>query len=111
MIELPWPPAKLSPNARGHWRSKEKARTSYKEIGRYLANVGTKPNIDGNIHLKITFWPPDKRPRDLDNCLASLKYALDGVALAWGINDTAFRPITIDWGQPIKEGIVVIEWD
>lgn len=107
MIQLPWPPAKLSPNARGNWRTKEKARTAYKLEG-YIAARGMRAP-EGDIHLSITFHPPDKRHRDLDNCLASVKYALDGIANALKINDTAFRPITIDWGEPVKNGKIVIK--
>lgn len=106
-IRLPWPPAKLSPNARGHWRTKEKARTEYREACYLLA--GYKKLPQGNITLEITFCPPDNRARDLDNCLAAIKYGIDGIARRWGINDKLFRPITIDFGPPEKGGAVYIK--
>lgn len=106
-ITLPWPPAKLSPNARGHWRTKENARTEYKKACFLIAGIG--PAVLGNIHLVVTFHPPTKAHRDLDNCLAAIKYGLDGVAERWGINDKLFRPITIDMGEPVKGGAVVIK--
>lgn len=57
----------------------------------------------------IIFHPPDKRHRDLDNMLASIKYGLDGIALAWGVNDKDFKPITIDIGEPVAKGQITIK--
>jgi hypothetical protein len=39
---------------------------------------------------------PDKRWRDADNLLAMIKSGLDGVCDATGINDRAFRRVTVD---------------
>lgn len=61
-------------------------------------------------HLKITFYPPTKANRDIDNCLASIKAGLDGIADGLAINDKFFRPITIDFGETDKNNPrVVIE--
>ena len=46
--------------------------------------------------LKITFFTPDNRKRDLDNLLAAMKPALDGMARAIGVDDALFRPLLID---------------
>ena len=46
--------------------------------------------------LKITFYTPDARKRDLDNLLAAMKPALDGMAKAIGVDDALFRPLLID---------------
>jgi hypothetical protein len=40
--------------------------------------------------------------------LASIKHGLDGVAQAWGIDDTQFRPITVNVADEIG-GMVKIE--
>lgn len=40
--------------------------------------------------------------------LASVKYGLDGIAEAWGINDRVFNRILIELGKPIKNGMVCI---
>ncbi len=64
--------------------------------------------IDPPVSLEITFHPPDERRRDLDNCLASIKLGLDGIAEALGIDDRHFHPITIDWGEVVKGGRVDI---
>lgn len=109
-LELPWPPACLSPNRKngGHWGKTNAAKVKHKNDCYFLAI--TKRRIpEGNIPMTLIFHPPTKHRRDLDNCLSSCKAMLDGVAQAWGIDDSRFHPITIDWGDVVKHGKVVIE--
>lgn len=55
------------------------------------------------------FYPPHSG-YDLDNCLAALKSGLDGMADGLKVNDRMFRPITIDFGDVVPGGEVVIEF-
>lgn len=111
MITLSWPSSKLSPNARGHWRNKQAPKEMLKQEGydQAVASCMEFEDDDSAIHLCITFHPPDKRHRDLDNMFASIKYGLDGVAMGWCVNDRRFRPITLDVGEVVKGGKVVIQ--
>lgn len=112
MIELPWYSSKITPNSRTFWRKKDEIRAKYKEDCYYIAKECEYRCASGvKIGVKIIFHPPDKRARDLDNCLASIKSGLDGVAMALGVNDKNFRPITIDFGDVVKNGKIVIEFD
>ena len=90
-VILPWPPRELSPNSRTHWAKKAKAAKAYRLDCFYLAKEAkvTAPK-EGPINLHIEFVPPDRRPRDLDNMLASIKSGLDGLAEALGVNDKRF---------------------
>lgn len=109
-IILPWPPAELSPNYRHGWQSKHSSKVKYRNDCFYIAksqNISFGKTI--NIPLKITFHPKTKRSPDLDNCLSWCKHGLDSVAKAWGINDQQFNPITIQRGEPVKNGSVVVE--
>ena len=106
MLVLPWPPKELSPNARVHRLAKAKAAKAYRHACWALTKEAQLVPI--GMHLKITFVPPNRQPRDLDNCLASIKSGLDGVADALGLNDRAFRPITLDMAENVG-GMVVIE--
>lgn len=108
MIELPWPPKELRANTRKDRRYSTSVRAKYRSDCMYLA-LGKCPEYTDTIPLNIIFHPPSKRHMDLDNCLSSIKYGLDGVADAWGVNDKIFRPITIDFGEPVKHGKVIIE--
>lgn len=107
MIELPWPSHTLNPNNTSHWRVKAKVKQAQKDIAYAAAKAVPPPKVTP-VHLKFIFYPPDKRKRDLDNLLASMKAACDGISYAWEINDSQFRPITIDMGTVIKKGKVVI---
>ncbi len=48
-------------------------------------------NWDGDVHLWVDFYPPDKRARDQDNMLAAFKAGFDGLADALKVNDKRFR--------------------
>jgi crossover junction endodeoxyribonuclease RusA len=41
--------------------------------------------------VTLRVYPPDKRRRDWDNIVASLKSGLDGISDALGIDDSRFR--------------------
>lgn len=107
-IELPFPPATLSPNARLHWRALSKAKKAYKaECAWSLFQTPVPELPSGRIPLHITISPPDRRRRDRDNLQHSLKYALDQVAHHWGVDDYLFDP-SYTFAEPVKNGRVVI---
>ena len=110
MIVLPWPSPKLSPNARTHFMQRSRVAKIAKMDAATLAYAAGKPVLpaDGPVALLWTLCPPDKRARDMDNVIASLKHAQDGVALAWGVNDARFQP-TYRWADPVRGGAVTVE--
>jgi crossover junction endodeoxyribonuclease RusA len=55
----------------------------------------------------MTFCPPDKRRRDRDNLIASMKAATDGIADALGTDDSKFI-VTYAMGSPVKGGSVEV---
>lgn len=91
-IILDWPAKVLSPNARVHWAVKAKAAKLYRKQAFLICrneNIVIPESIN-KLHVFIDFYPPDKRNRDADNLLSSLKNALDGIAEAIGVNDRRF---------------------
>lgn len=92
-ILLPWPDKKLSPNARLHWATVAKAKKIYRELCFWQARAQgvTETYLETPIAVHLTFYPPDKRGRDWDNMLASVKSGLDGVADALGVDDKHWR--------------------
>lgn len=96
-VDLPWYPRELSPNAREHWSVSARKKKEYKIACWALTKeaIGNPQLPDGKINLTIEFFPPSRRHYDLDNCLASIKSGLDGVALALGVNDRRFNPMPI----------------
>lgn len=98
-FDLPWPDKKLSPNARLHWRPKSEAvkrarwDASYAVLeaaGSSLSALRRALADEGRIPLSFRFYVPDRRPRDEDNVIASMKAARDGIADALGVNDRRF---------------------
>lgn len=109
-IFLPWPDRKLSPNAREHWSSVAKVKKRAKHDACYATMDAGLRNIDAEaITVRVSFYPPDRRPRDIDNCLASMKAAFDGIAQAIGIDDSKWK-IEINPRGPVeKHGMVKVE--
>ena len=107
-VTFGWPPKELSPNARVHWSKKSKAAKAYRLDCFYLAKEARiTAREDGPISLRIEFVPPDRRGRDLDNMLASIKSGLDGLAEALKVNDKRFT-LTLSVADRIG-GMVQIE--
>lgn len=109
IIELPWFSPVLSPNEKS-WRKKIPAKKKQRADAYIIAKTTIQNKPRGELlALKLTYHPPDRRRRDLDNCLAATKGALDGIADALGVDDRNFRPITIDFGEVVKGGKIIIE--
>ena len=107
VVVLPWPSPKLSPNAReGHWAVRRRASTAARHEAFVITRLvfKAKPGWEA-AKLDIEFCPPDRRRRDRDNLIASLKAATDGIADALGIDDSKFIP-TYRIGAPVKGGAV-----
>jgi len=112
-IFLDWPDKHLSPNARLHWAAKAK----YKAVARLDGFVCAKEAIEEygvldpgkNYRMDLTFCPPDKRRRDLDNIEASMKASFDGMCEALGIDDAHIKETIKRWGKVFKRGVVIVE--
>jgi len=98
-IVLPLPAPALSPNARVHWAKKAKATKAYRNHAWSEAKTATwdgstyRPPRWERAEVRATFYFPDRRRRDRDNMLASLKSAFDGIADAGiVVNDSGLIP-------------------
>lgn len=117
IIELPWPDKDLNPNTHKHWRVKYEATKIAKMQGIYLARHAIqnmyKPIRDFFIEncnkATYTFYPPDKRRRDMDNCVAMMKAYQDGVCHALGFDDSRLMLGEPEWGEVVKGGKVVLQ--
>ena len=114
IVSLPWPPKATSPNARAHWAAVHRARSRYRADARILAiaagarDAGKAPPPHAALHVTLRVYPPDRRRRDLDNIVASLKSALDGIADALGVDDSRFR-LSIEMSDPVAGGRIDVE--
>lgn len=114
-IELPWPDPSLAPNRKNgrHWGAVHSVKSKRLADARLLTlaamrQAGYVPP-PGALALSLTFCPPDKRRRDLDNLLAAMKPDFDGISQALGVDDQLFEPLTLRRGAPVKGGRVVLE--
>ena len=112
ILTLPWPDRTLHPNARVHWAKLANAKKAARADAYMLAvQAGAKGAKlpEGRLHLWIDFYPPDRRRRDDDGLLASMKAHRDGIADALGIDDSRF--VSHPWlkDEVRKGGQVVIK--
>mgnify|MGYP003149118400 CR=1 FL=1 len=87
-LTLRLPPKELSPNSRFHWAAKRQVINSYRSLAGAMALqqwVGRRPMDQATIQYRF-FWP-DRRRRDDDNAIGSMKCARDGIADAGVVRD------------------------
>ena len=107
LLDFPWPPKELSPNARIHWAKKARAFKAYKEACLWTGKAAGW-SLHGAKRFKATFCPPDKRKYDLDNLVARIKAIGDALAVLTAVDDSEFE-WTYWRGNPVANGLVVVE--
>lgn len=113
IVRIPFPDPALNPNKKNgkHWAATLSAKyavksTAYKAT---LAAVGSRSVVSMPTSMTITFVSPDRRRRDIDNLLASSKFAIDSICGALGIDDNCFSEIIIRREYAKDAGETVIE--
>lgn len=109
LIRLPWPPAELSSNSTAKLRDKIRAKKMHRTAAFWLTKEQSVAKIPNAI-LEMTYHQPDNRHRDCQNMPASLKAAIDGIAMAMGCDDGKFRVRYPDEFHPenVKGGCVLV---
>lgn len=87
VVILRLPDRRLSPNARVCWQAKSRAVKAYRSSAFFIGQCF--PMRWKAAEAEATFFFRDKRRRDRDNLLASLKAAFDGIAAAGVVEDDA----------------------
>jgi crossover junction endodeoxyribonuclease RusA len=109
LIELPWFPNALRPNARPHFMAKATATKKARQWA-FLATkeVQPFPPREGPIKLIVCYFPKTAHALDMDNCIAASKAYFDGIAQALGVNDSRFV-IAPHIAQPVKGGRITVQ--
>jgi len=68
--------------------------------------MGEKLNPNAELRLMVTMYPPNRRRRDADNVLASLKVSIDSICKAVGVDDSQIKRIVLEWGNVVEGGKV-----
>lgn len=106
-VTLCWPPAILLPNHKSHWKDKALAVKGQRQLAHWECKIARLARMTGPVGVHMFFYPPDRRRRDEDGMISSLKAALDGVSDAIGVDDHLFR-LSHTVGDIIKRGRVVV---
>ena len=117
-IEIPGlPPRECSPNARVHWRVKADAAREFGSTVFYCAvdarNRTGEPSKWKNLdHAKVsvTFMLPNKRRRDLDNLIASMKSGIDSLVRCGIITDDSAGHVKLSYKAEFgAEAMTIVE--
>ena len=84
-VELPYPHPDLSPNGRVNHFALARRKKAYRTgCGWECVTQGVKPITADRLNVTVTFRPPNRHHRDVDNALASIKSGLDALSDALG---------------------------
>ena len=96
-LQLSFPAPELMQNRREgrHWSYAHEAKVAHRQEAYLLARQsitqsGFEARPDARHRVEMVFCPPDNRRRDVSNLHAAMKAALDGIAEAMEIDDSAF---------------------
>ena len=109
-LQLPWPPAQLSPNARLHWAIVYRAKARYRDHCWAVVRSQTTDRLEEKqpYALEFRFVPPDRRSYDRDNLIARMKAGIDGLADALFIDDKQFTRLTASVSADSVGGFVQV---
>ncbi len=110
-IEMPWPMAELSPNARGTWPEKARCVKTARDLAWALcADNAVVKRAGSTISLKIVFLfnPPTKVHFDIDGLVTRCKAYQDGIFDYLGIDDNLLVSMEARRGEKVKHGQVII---
>lgn len=99
MIRLPIPDRKLHPNARTHYRDAAKVKREHRDnaCSITMCMCPDKPNWNQVVVRPILIFK-DKRHRDIDGMISSLKSYIDGVCDGGLIDDDRY----LQWLPPLS---------
>jgi crossover junction endodeoxyribonuclease RusA len=122
-LVIPWPPKQLQGNGTRSRMARYRIGKEYRGAA-YLLTMHAMPRelrgcgigYRGDLLVTLEFRQPAKRSdgrrnaqrNDDDNIVAAMKYALDGIADALGVNDRQFRLQRPTHGERVDGGAVVV---
>ena len=84
VIRLPWRTPPLSLNDRGHWAAKAARTARVRRDVVALAAAHRLPTGLDRVRVHLVYVPRDRRRRDTDNLVATLKPICDALAAGTG---------------------------
>lgn len=110
-IALPAGLKLLSLNGREHWSARNRRSQALKKAAWAMALQGKVPPL-GRVIVIAEYRPPDRRRRDADNIMASVKAAIDGIVAAGVLPDDEcpryVSKIVCTIGDPFPKGLLTL---
>lgn len=108
-VTLPPPPSVNTywRTFRGRMLISAKGREYRQTVANTVAWRELRPMFSGLVSVELTFCPPDKRRRDLDNLLKATFDALTSAGV-WA-DDNQVNEFTVRRGKQIKGGALFVE--
>ena len=78
VVVLPWTGPPLSLNDRGNWRSKARQTAQVRSATGWAVKAARVPFLS-RCEVLLTYYPRDRRRRDADNLVATLKVCADAM--------------------------------
>ncbi|WP_187974048.1 RusA family crossover junction endodeoxyribonuclease [Corynebacterium poyangense] len=78
-IPLPWATPPLTANQRHHWARRAQIVKETRNMARYKAREKQLPKCLKKIRVELHYYPQNKRRRDADNLVPTLKALCDGL--------------------------------
>lgn len=94
-VETPWQAPPLTANQRYHWRKKAAITSDIRQWARLLFRT---TYLQAPITVQLDWHVPDKRRRDVDNAVPTLKAICDGLVDAGLVPDDT--PADMDKRMP-----------
>lgn len=93
-----------------HWGGISDARQAARDQGAIAARAFRGAfGRDDMLDMVVWIEPPDRKRRDLDNILASLKSYIDGIASEIGFDDYKIESILLRRMPHVPDGCVTVE--
>lgn len=107
-LELPWPPSmnRYWRHYQGRTLISRAGRQYKKDVSEIVMLSGAARNLDGRLKVEIVAYPPDKRPRDIDNLLKAILDALEKAGVF--INDNRIDDLCIRRGEVEQGGRIIV---
>ena len=107
---LPWPPStnKNWGHGKGRVYLVKKVKTFRMAVASIVMASRMARPITGNLEVRVTLCPPDKRRRDEDNFAGKALFDAMTRAGVW-LDDSQIRRKVVEWGEVVKGGCVRVE--
>lgn len=110
LIELGWPAKQLSRNARVHHMVQHRYAKAAKNEAFWSTKIALPKDFGADrFSIHVRAYPPKNwATADKDGFVSRLKWHLDGIAQALGVNDSVFEAPSVEWCDKTEHGKVVI---